>query len=284
MAPKKILVCGFPHCGTTILKNKIGDCDNCEEYIDEVSEATIMTAVAETANSKSEYVVYKSPFLMGGLEHPEIFNSHPLNDFKIVIILRNPLQVYSSLLRRFNGMEFTYINKPATADEMMRFIRTDGVNNTYLPTRNDLRDFEIICKAFESYKQLSNGSVFCIRYEDLFTDDHMHLKTLLDNLGLRYDDSLFSSRKRDYQLFKDTKYENVQEKPTLETVKANISHDVGDRIDYNKHLRTWQINQPFENTDTLEKIELPESWANEILNSEICNRLWSNEFGAYKNR
>jgi len=37
---KRILVTGYPHCGTTMLRAKIGDCKNTYEQIREFGSAT----------------------------------------------------------------------------------------------------------------------------------------------------------------------------------------------------------------------------------------------------
>ena len=37
---QKILICGFPHCGTSILKSIIGHIEDVEEIYDEISVIT----------------------------------------------------------------------------------------------------------------------------------------------------------------------------------------------------------------------------------------------------
>jgi hypothetical protein len=84
---QKLLICGFPHCGTSILKSIIG-------HIEEVEEIDRETRKIGK-NSSKKFVLCKWPFT-----DEEFFRTSYDNYIKIFII-RNPLYVFSSLNKRF---------------------------------------------------------------------------------------------------------------------------------------------------------------------------------------
>jgi hypothetical protein len=86
---KKIIICGFPHCGTTILKSIIGHSDDVEEICGETL----------TANPKADknFVICKWPWT------EKRFFGDQYKDYIKIFIMRNPLFVFSSLTRRFPG-------------------------------------------------------------------------------------------------------------------------------------------------------------------------------------
>jgi hypothetical protein len=84
----KILICGFPHCGTTILKSIIGHIDEVDEMI---NEATI---IERTTDKK--YILCKTPFTL------QKYFEDKYKDYIKIFIVRNPLFVFSSLNKRFN--------------------------------------------------------------------------------------------------------------------------------------------------------------------------------------
>ena len=85
---KKILICGFPHCGTSILKSIIGHIEDVEEIC---NETTVITK-----NSDKKFILGKSPFTF------DKFFDEKYKDYIKIFIIRNPLFVYSSLNKRFN--------------------------------------------------------------------------------------------------------------------------------------------------------------------------------------
>ena len=84
----KILIIGFPHSGTTILKSIIG-------HIEEVEEIRNETKVIEK-NSNKKFILGKFPFA-----HENFFGEE-YKDYIKIFIIRNPLFVFSSLNKRFN--------------------------------------------------------------------------------------------------------------------------------------------------------------------------------------
>ena len=51
---QKILICGFPHCGTSILKSIIGHIEDVEEIYDEIYSIT--------KKSDKKFILCKWPF------------------------------------------------------------------------------------------------------------------------------------------------------------------------------------------------------------------------------
>jgi len=85
---KKILICGFPHCGTTILRAIIGHIDDVDQIIDETDHINI--------TSTKKYVLCKFPFTR------KVFFEDEYKEYIKIFIIRNPLYVFSSLNKRMN--------------------------------------------------------------------------------------------------------------------------------------------------------------------------------------
>jgi hypothetical protein len=85
---KKILICGFPHCGTTILKSIIGHCEDVLEIVDE-------TMRINNKSSDKPFIICKWPFT------EDVFFNKSYEDYIKIFIIRNPLYVFSSLNKRF---------------------------------------------------------------------------------------------------------------------------------------------------------------------------------------
>jgi hypothetical protein len=84
---QKILICGFPHCGTSILKSILGHIEEIEEIYNETSVIN--------KNSNKKFILCKSPFANSN------FFSKDWSDYIKIFIIRNPLFVFSSLNKRF---------------------------------------------------------------------------------------------------------------------------------------------------------------------------------------
>ena len=85
---QKILIHGFPHAGTSILKSIIGHCDNVEEVINERN--TIKN------NSDKDFIVCKYPHTL------DSFFTSKYDDYIKIFIIRDPRYVFSSLNKRLN--------------------------------------------------------------------------------------------------------------------------------------------------------------------------------------
>lgn len=168
MTGKKILVSGFPHSGTSILRTIVG-------HIPDVRDVP-MEAFETQLKSDDKFVVYKQPFFL-----PEYANRQ---DTHIIMVMRNPLWIYSSLNRRF------------------------GING--IPHNHSM---EAYVRTLEQFKRFTNDPqprMHLIRYEDMFENNFMKLKKIFKNLGLEYSDEIFDN----------TKYENMINKTTFEKIET----------------------------------------------------------------
>lgn len=105
---KKILIFGFPHCGTSILKSIMCHIPDIEEVVDE-------TCVINRSTDK-KFILCKYP-----LTKNEFFS--PLyKDYIKIFILRNPVFVMSSLNKRFKYNLPLDNTVPAYVDTLLKFI------------------------------------------------------------------------------------------------------------------------------------------------------------------
>ena len=231
MSPQRILVTGFPHCGTTILRAKIGDCKDVYDFVGESSEPQNYSD-----NLKNKWYVWKSPFL-----HTQ-FRNHTfaikkdiwLKDDIIIPIIRNPWNVFTSLYRRgIDNNEFNILDN------------RQGHSPSYY-----INAAHVILDAFEK----KYDKVYPIKYEDMFDNDFEKLREIFDSIGLEYDESLFYSRTKVYQHHSIPFIENY-----------DISQPYGGGI------RTWQINQQFQNMN--DGVDIPDELSDILENSPIIKQL-----------
>lgn len=154
---KKIIIFGFPHCGTTILRSIIGHTDTVD-----VIDSAELAEIPSPYNTEKEFVLIKYPFTK-----QEFFNSR-YDDFFKIFIIRNPMFVFSSLNKRFSSR----LTHPHTISEYIKTI-----------------------KKFNYYKKNPMKNLFTIRYEDIFKDNFCCIRQLLDSIGIVYTDDIFNNTK-----------------------------------------------------------------------------------------
>jgi len=152
----KIIIFGFPHCGTTILKSIIG-------HIDEVQEIIPECSYIEQKITK-KFAVCKTPFTRG-----HFFSSSSWSDYHKIFIIRNPFYVFSSLNKRHS----------------FNIDKEHSIEN-YNETVKMFQYFKYICKIPNTY---------LIRYEDIFDNDYQELKNILNSIGLNYTNNIFDNSK-----------------------------------------------------------------------------------------
>jgi hypothetical protein len=156
---KKIIIFGFSHCGTTILRTIIG---HIEEIYEIKKENDVITNndinIATKLNKK--YVLCKSP------QAKDIFFNSRYNDYIKIFIIRNPLWVYSSLNRRtsYNISEY-----------------------------HNFKKFEYSSFKFYQYMNNPKKNYYLIKYEDLFINNYQNIRNILNNIGLSYNDNIFDN-------------------------------------------------------------------------------------------
>ena len=146
---KKILICGFPHCGTTILRSIIGHCDEVEELINETKEINSKT--------NKKFMLCKYPFA------EKKFFEKEYDDYIKIFVIRNPIFVYSSLKKRYSD----YRRIPNSH----RFNKYVENLELFTYCKNNL---------------VKSRKVFTIRYEDLFENNHENLKKILISIGINF--------------------------------------------------------------------------------------------------
>lgn len=166
---KKIIIFGFPHCGTSILKSIIGHIDEVEEIINE-------TDIITQTTSLKKYVICKFPWTID-------FFSEKYKDYIKIFIIRNPAYVFSSLNNRFKN------NIPGDHDI-----------DSYMKT---------LSKFINLKNQKKYLNLYTIRYEDMFKDKFKELRTILDSIGLSYTDDIFDNTKYENQHVKSMKIDSV---------------------------------------------------------------------------
>jgi len=194
---KKIIIFGFPHCGTSILKSIIAHSDNVEEIYDEMDIINKETT--------KDFIICKWPYTRAS------FFEEEYKDYIKIFILRNPLFVFSSLNKRFKYN---------------------------IPNNHKIDEYIKSIKLFTKHRNNTNN-IYTIKYEDLFTNNYKELRSILNNIGIKYTDDIFDN----------TKYTNVHLK-RVELVKEkpkNVEHE---------KYRTWQINQQFVSNNDVSKLDL----------------------------
>lgn len=231
---KKILITGFPHCGTTLLRALVGNCKNVYDQNNEFSEPT-----AYNPNMPFEFYVWKHPFL-----HREFrdfgFQHRPNTKYAdtiIIPIIRNPWNVFTSLHKRG-----TKHNEFSILDDKQGHSIPYYENTAY-------RMLEVMENPIEG--------IYPIRYEDMFENNFEKLKTIFDSIGLEYDDSTFDNS---HQKFK---HNNI-------TLKEGYNGTLEENV-YDIQYRIWQINQPIQNMNS--EVNIPEEINQRLLKSEVVRRL-----------
>jgi len=209
----KIIIVGFPHCGTSILKSIISHIDDVEEIIQEEHQISKSTL--------KKFILCKFPF-----SNEIFFNDEFYDDYIKIFIIRNPLFVFSSLNKRF-GKD--------------------------LHMNHEIKDYIETAKLFKKYSTNSFNKIFTIRYEDMFINNYENLKQIFDKIGFIYTDDIFNNSNF---IGKNQIYDSL---PLIEEKPLNIEHEL---------YRTWQINQPFVNNNSMDKIDLTEEQINILLNDK----------------
>lgn len=170
---KKIIILGFPHSGTTMLKCLMSRCDNiyttniCEER--SVSEEMINNA----KKNNKDFCLIK----WVGFRHVE----RDLKDYIKIYIIRNPYYSYSSLCKRFDKSNFG-VGSGLSIPESKRWL------DIWYHTKN----------------RIHVPNLYHIKYEEMFDNNYQVLRNIFDNIGLKYTDKIF-----DNSLYFSTNHRNI---------------------------------------------------------------------------
>jgi len=162
---QKILICGFPHCGTSILKSIIGHIEDVEEIYNE-------TCVIDK-NSDKKFILCKYPFTS------DDFFGKEYKDYIKIFIIRNPLFVFSSLNKRFNYEIPNDHNFDCYINTLEKFIKykTNPEKNIYTIKYEDL--FE---NNYAELKKILNDIGF--QYDDSIFDNSKYTNVIINGVKL----------------------------------------------------------------------------------------------------
>ncbi len=240
MNKKKILITGFPHTGTSILKAKLGECKNLYEMPKEyfsISNADILQS------GDKEFVLAKSPVIpveirANGLKYITTAKKE-YGDYILIFVIRNPWNVFNSVIKAGYN--------PLT---------TDGPNSTF-NYHMSFGEYEAAAKIFLDGVENNYPNVYCIRYEDFFDNDGEIIKKMMTKLGLEFSDDIFKTKTKTYTHIPGINYDSINSIPT---------YDDGQGV-----IRTWQINQPFQNMNG--EVDIPKELSKILTESDIIKKL-----------
>ena len=165
---QKVLVFGFPHCGTSILKSIIGHIEDVEEIHNEVGSID--------KKSDKKFILGKSPFTN------DDFFGKKYEDYIKIFVIRNPLFVYSSLNKRFDYRIPTNHNFAQYTNTLKKFInyKTNPKKNIYTIKYEDL-----FKDNFEELKNILDDIGF--KYDDIIFDNSKYTNVIIPGTKLTND-------------------------------------------------------------------------------------------------
>tara|TARA_B110001454_G_C12668633_1_gene412717 strand:- start:286 stop:1005 length:720 start_codon:yes stop_codon:yes gene_type:complete len=224
----KIIIFGFSHSGTTILKSIIGHIKDVEEIIDE-------TDIIKKKTSK-KYIICKNT------HYKEKFMADEYKDYIKIFIMRNPIYVYSSINKRFGH------------------VGPGRVKFGY----HAISKYINIFKKFIYYKNNPVKNLYTIRYEDMFDNNYRNLKNIFDSIGFKYTDEIFDNSK--YKNYSHSHRTTIMKNKPL-CRPAHFPPRTGSDAHHERY-RTWQINQPFVFMNIPSKLDLTNEQKKIILNNK----------------
>lgn len=237
----KILIIGFPHSGTTILRAKMGDCENAIELTNETDFVDAVLAnnipdqkiIAKTTNIPNNKAI-KHALDPEGLS-PE---DNPLyHDYHVVSIIKNPYEIFGSLSRRLGSQ---YLNNFDSEDKEMKMrMNQAGFGNEHCRIHS-FSTFERFARFWLKYRDDSEPRYHCIKYEDMFDDNFSCLRKLFSKIGLKYNENVFEERQDYYSL------QEISASKAKQIEEFYEKHQACPPDSDNSIHRTWQINQKFQ--------------------------------------
>lgn len=164
---KKIIILGFPHSGTTILKSILGHAETVHEVINEKIYPSIEDW-RDGLNKNKKFIVCKYPYWSNH------FLESKFDDFIKIFVIRDPRWVYSSLNKRFDVKEYN--------DENFQKLNAQAPLFKYSDT----------CRLFNWFRRDHPYPGYTmIRYEDFFENNFQNIKNILSSLDIDFDDNIF---------------------------------------------------------------------------------------------
>ena len=208
---QKILICGFPHCGTSILKSIIGHIEDVEEIY---NETTVITK-----NSAKKFILGKSPFAL------DSFFDEKYKDYIKIFIIRNPLFVFSSLNKRFTYKIPNDHNFACYINTLKKFIKYK--NN---PEKNiyPIKYEDLFKNNYDDLKKILNDIGF--QYDDSIFDNSKYTNVIINNVKL-VDNKPWNSNHEFYR--------------TWQINQPFISNNDISKIDLNQVQKEEIVNNPY---------------------------------------
>jgi len=238
---KKILITGYPHTGTSILKSKFGECKDVFEVVDEAFE---INEYHINSAGDSESILIKTPIIpmeirVRGVEYLTLKDPVSVyKDYYVIFVTRNPWNLFTSIIK--------------AGDDPLSH-ETWHLSPKYAFT---VEEYFIACKCFLEARDGNFPNIYTIRYEDFFTNNGKRIKDILDDIGLNYRDDILESKTKDYVFQSKVSIKDIDDMP-----------NEYDRI----QMRTWQINQPFQNMN--KEVNIPNELSDILKNSNIVQEL-----------
>jgi hypothetical protein len=237
----KILITGFPHTGTSILKSKFGECSNLYEV---PFETPFVRPEDIHYSGDKENILIKYPMLpidirAGGIA----YTRHPDSryyEYTIIMVIRNPWNVYTGMVK--------------AGSNPLNNLTVDGGSNDYY---SKVEEYEVSAELFMQVQNNNFPNIYAIQYEDFFPNNFEKLRELMDKLNLEYTEEIFTNRTKDYIHWPGKEYANIKNNEDYQS----------DRYAY----RTWQINQPFQNMNG--EVNIPDELSDILENSPIIKQL-----------
>lgn len=151
-----IIIFGFAHSGTSILKSIIGHCDNVHEHI---YESSIIKQP-----HKSKHNLCKYPYYISDINNNKIYEQY----YKI-FLMRNPVYVYSSINRRFS--------------------------NNITNSRISIDNYLVALQKFDEFRNKNTSNMTTILYKDLFINNFQNIRDILNSIGINYNNDIFDNTK-----------------------------------------------------------------------------------------
>jgi len=156
---KKIIIFGYSHCGTTILKSIISHIDDVYTFLNEkleINENDIYN-IKDLDNYKY--------FLCKYAQFKKIFIGNEYKDYIKLFIIRDPKYVFSSINIRCGTT-----------------CKCHSIN-----------DYILICKYFNNFLSNPLNNLYLIKYENMFNDNFKNLKEIFNKIGFIYNENIFNN-------------------------------------------------------------------------------------------
>jgi hypothetical protein len=161
----KIIIFGFSHNGTSILKSIIGHIDNVYVIFNETKYITEEHINKAKKNNKDTIIIKVTQHHIS----ENFFDDIEYKDYIKYFIIRNPAYVFSSINRRSNYNVW----------ESHSLEKYTNIAKKFVELQNDYR---------------LNKSIFLIRYEDLFINNYQNLTNIIKNTKfLNFNDKIYNN-------------------------------------------------------------------------------------------